>query len=48
MKYSYVGGYYGACSEESLVKELQKGPIPVAFEAPSSLSYYEGKLTRKD
>ncbi len=25
----YVGGYYGACSEAKMMKEMQKGPIMV-------------------
>ena len=31
-KYNYVGGYYGGCNEEHMVKALQYGPMPVAFE----------------
>lgn len=26
-RYEYVGGYYGACHETSMLVELQKGPI---------------------
>jgi len=31
--YSYIGGYYGGCSEVAMMKELyEKGPIMVAFD----------------
>lgn len=41
--YQYVGGYYGACNEELMMRELyENGPLVVAFEAPSSLFYYTG------
>lgn len=39
--YNYVGGYYGACDEKKMIAALQYGPMPVAFEAPSTLSYYD-------
>lgn len=41
--YSYVGGYYGNCGEAAMMQEIyERGPIPVAFDAPSSLFYYTG------
>jgi hypothetical protein len=41
--YRYVGGYYGGCNEVAMMKEIYEGgPIIVAFEAPSSLYYYDG------
>jgi len=37
----YIGGYYGACNEVDMMKEIHKGgPIVVAFEAPQQLFYY--------
>jgi len=38
--FGYIGGYYGACNEAAMIKELQNGPISVAIEAPSDLFYY--------
>jgi len=39
--YHYIGGYYGACNEVDMMKEIhQNGPIIVAFQAPGSLFYY--------
>jgi cathepsin C len=41
--YSYVGGYYGSCTEAAMMEEIfRSGPIMVAFDAPSSLFYYTG------
>ena len=40
-RYEYVGGYYGACHETSMLAELQKGPIIVAFNSPGSLYMYK-------
>ena len=41
--YSYIGGYYGFCSEVAMMEEIYRaGPIMVAFDAPSSLFYYQG------
>lgn len=43
--YSYIGGYYGSCSEVEMMRELYRaGPIMVAFDAPSSLFYYTGGI----
>jgi len=43
--HTYVGGYYGACNEVVMMKEIYRaGPIVVAFEAPSSLFYYTGGI----
>jgi cathepsin C len=42
-KYGYIGGYYGACNEKHMMKELMdNGPIVVALNAPSDLFYYSG------
>lgn len=38
--YHYVGGSYGACSHDAMIDALQRGPIPVAFEAAGSFSSY--------
>lgn len=43
-RYEYVGGYYGACSEEAMIKELQDGPIVIAFNSPGDLFYYTGGI----
>ncbi|KAK6296478.1 hypothetical protein J4Q44_G00326200 [Coregonus suidteri] len=42
--YSYVGGFYGGCSESAMMLELVKnGPIGVAFEVyPDFMHYKEG------
>eukprot|EP00656_Telonema_subtile_P011889 TRINITY_DN15940_c0_g1_i7.p1 TRINITY_DN15940_c0_g1~~TRINITY_DN15940_c0_g1_i7.p1 ORF type:complete len:293 (+),score=71.69 TRINITY_DN15940_c0_g1_i7:52-930(+) len=38
----YIGGFYGACSEASMMAELAKhGPIVVAFEATAELFHYK-------
>jgi len=43
--YGYIGGYYGGCSEEAMMLEIQtNGPIVVAFNAPGSLFYYNGGI----
>jgi cathepsin C len=43
--YRYVGGYYGACNEVAMMKEIYKnGPVIVAFQAPGSLFYYSGGI----
>jgi len=43
--YRYVGGYYGACNELLMMKEIMRnGPVIVAFQAPSSLFYYNGGI----
>ena len=49
-KYGYIGGYYGACNEQHMMKELKNnGPIVVALNAPSDLFYYSGGIyTFKD
>ena len=34
-QYGYVGGFYGACTEAAMMKELHDhGPIVVAFQVP--------------
>jgi cathepsin C len=43
--YRYVGGYYGSCNELLMMKEIMRnGPVIVAFQAPSSLFYYNGGI----
>jgi len=43
--YGYVGGYYGGCSEQSMMEEIaENGPIIVAFNAPGELFYYSGGI----
>jgi len=45
VNYTYIGGYYGACTEVAMMREIfQHGPVMVAFEAPSSLFYYQGGI----
>lgn len=40
--YHYVGGYYGACNEHAMMREIMhNGPVVIGFEAPDTLSYYE-------
>jgi len=47
--YSYIGGYYGSCSEVAMMREiLRAGPIMVAFDAPSTLFYYSGGVYTGD
>lgn len=43
----YVGGYYGAASEEAMKQELvERGPLVVSFEPQSDIVYYtEGIYT---
>ncbi|XP_056139049.1 dipeptidyl peptidase 1 [Lampris incognitus] len=43
-EYSYVGGFYGGCSETAMMLELIKnGPMAVAFEVyPDFMHYTEG------
>lgn len=38
--YEYIGGFYGACNEDRMMNELQKGPIVVAFDAEADLFHY--------
>jgi hypothetical protein len=33
-RYEYIGGYYGAGSESLMIRELQNGPVVVAFNSP--------------
>lgn len=42
--YKYVGGYFGACSEEEMIKELQYGPVSVAFEVTSDFMHYKSGI----
>jgi len=42
-EYYYVGGYYSACSEASMIQELvEKGPFVVSFNAGSDFMFYSG------
>eukprot|EP00440_Ansanella_granifera_P054177 gb/GFBE01058726.1/.p1 GENE.gb/GFBE01058726.1/~~gb/GFBE01058726.1/.p1 ORF type:complete len:511 (+),score=93.05 gb/GFBE01058726.1/:1-1533(+) len=39
----YVGGYYGAATEEEMMRELvEKGPLVASFEPQSDILYYDG------
>jgi cathepsin C len=41
-KYGYIGGYYGALTEELMMKEIRaRGPIPGQILFPQSLFYYK-------
>jgi C1A family cysteine protease len=41
-KYEYLGGFYGATSEVSMMKEIRaRGPIPGNISVPWSFSYYK-------
>ena len=40
--YSYVGGYYGGCSEEAMMKALvENGPLSVSFEVYDDFMMYK-------
>jgi cathepsin C len=39
--YKYVGGYYGACSEEEMMLALQDGPVSVSFEVTPDFEHYK-------
>ena len=42
-RYSYVGGYYGACNEELMIEALvENGPMPVGYMVYSDFFNYEG------
>jgi len=39
--YGYIGGFYGACNEREMMKEIKEnGPIVVAINATPELYYY--------
>ncbi|XP_061683773.1 dipeptidyl peptidase 1 isoform X2 [Syngnathoides biaculeatus] len=41
-EYSYVGGFYGGCSEAAMMLELvQNGPMAVSFEVYSDFMHYK-------
>ena len=43
--YYYVGGYYGACSEDGMRLELvQNGPMSVSFEVYSDFQHYKSGI----
>jgi cathepsin C len=39
--FGYIGGYYGACTEEGMMRALQDGPITVALEPAMDFMYYK-------
>ena len=40
--YRYVGGYYGGCSEEAMMKALvENGPLSVSFEVYDDFMMYK-------
>ncbi|KAG7261125.1 hypothetical protein CRUP_004313, partial [Coryphaenoides rupestris] len=44
-EYSYVGGFYGGCSETAMMLELVKnGPMAVSFEVYPDFSRYKGGI----
>ncbi|CAL8361633.1 unnamed protein product [Merluccius merluccius] len=44
-EYSYVGGYYGGCSEAAMMQELlYNGPFAVSFEVYPDFRYYKGGI----
>jgi len=44
--FSYVGGYYGGCSEEAMQRALLEGPITVAIEPAMDFMYYKSGVYR--
>jgi len=45
VNHHYVGGYYGAASEEEMKRELvEDGPLVVSFEPQRDLMYYSGGI----
>jgi cathepsin C len=43
--YKYVGGSYGKCSEEAIIKEVyENGPIVVSFEPDESFNIYKSGI----
>ncbi|PAA92785.1 hypothetical protein BOX15_Mlig013103g1, partial [Macrostomum lignano] len=45
--YQYVGGYYGACSEEAMrIALVNHGPLSVSFEVYSDFLHYRGGIYR--
>lgn len=42
--YSYVGNYYGNCTEVAMMKELLRGPVAVSFEATEDFEHYTGGI----
>lgn len=44
-KYSYVGGFFGGCSELEMMRALvKKGPLPVGFEVYPDFPSYSGGI----
>lgn len=44
-KVNYVGGHFGGCSEELMMKDIaENGPMVIAFEAPHALFSYQGGI----
>uniref|UniRef100_A0A7S3GGL5 Dipeptidyl peptidase 1 n=2 Tax=Palpitomonas bilix TaxID=652834 RepID=A0A7S3GGL5_9EUKA len=47
--YEYVGGYYGNCTEESMMRELvSNGPIAVGFEVYDDFMTYTGGVYKHE
>jgi cathepsin C len=44
--FSYVGGYYGGCSEAAMKESLLEGPITVAIEPGMDFMYYKSGVYR--
>jgi C1A family cysteine protease len=43
--YGYVGGFYGACEEDAMMREIyENGPIVVAINATPELYYYSNGI----
>jgi cathepsin C len=48
-EYGYVGGYYGGCSEEAMMKEIyENGPIVVAINATPELYYFSHGIFKSE
>jgi len=48
-KYQYVGGYYGACNEAAMKKELvHNGPFVVAFEVSGAFQAYGSGIFKEE
>eukprot|EP01027_Heterolobosea_sp_BB2_P018650 GEZU01026242.1.p1 GENE.GEZU01026242.1~~GEZU01026242.1.p1 ORF type:complete len:461 (-),score=134.83 GEZU01026242.1:970-2352(-) len=43
--YKYIGGYYGACTEQNMMEEIYaNGPIAVSFEVYPDFKYYKSGI----
>jgi hypothetical protein len=45
--FEYIGGYYGACTEDAMKRALMRGPIAVVMYAPGDLFYYSSGVFTK-